>query len=79
MPIKSCTTLLYGDRLKGDERILGDSECVQFILIYANNHFEQNYELQRLEYDLNSLADKVASIFAIEPHEIFRQNRQKST
>jgi len=34
--------------------------------------------LQRLEYDLNSVADKVASIFEIEPDEIFRQGRQKT-
>ena len=37
-----------GDRLKGDERILGDSEFVQSILSQANDHFERYYELQRL-------------------------------
>ena len=31
-----------------------------------------------LGYDLNSVADKVASFFAIEPDEIFRQDRQKT-
>jgi len=66
------------DRLKGDERILGDSEFVQSILSQANDHFERYYELQRLGYDLNSVADKVASIFEIEPDEIFRQGRQKT-
>jgi chromosomal replication initiation ATPase DnaA len=34
--------------------------------------------LQRLGYDLNSVADKVASIFEIESDEIFRQGRQKT-
>jgi len=66
------------DRLKGDERILGDSEFVQFVLSQANDHFERYYELQRLGYDLNSVADKVASIYETEPDEIFRQGRQRT-
>ena len=66
------------DRLKGHERILGDSEFVPSIISQANDHFERYYELQRLGYDLNSVADKVASIFEIELDEIFRQGRQKT-
>ena len=48
------------DRLKGDKRILGDSEFVQSVLSQANDHFERYYELQRLGYGLNSVAYKVA-------------------
>ena len=66
------------DRLKGDERILGDSEFVQSILSQANDHFERYYELQRFGYDLDSVAEKVASIFDIEVDEILRKGRQKT-
>jgi len=65
------------DRLKGDERILGDPEFVQSVLTQADDNFERYYELRRLGYDLNSVADRVACIYDIEPDEIFRQGRQR--
>jgi REP element-mobilizing transposase RayT len=65
------------DRLKGDERILGDTDFVQAMLAEAKEHFERHYELKRLGHDLKSVAVKVASIYNIEPGELFRKGRQK--
>jgi len=65
------------DRLKGDERILGDTDFVQSMLAHAREHFERYYELQRLGYDLNTVAEKVALIYGIDSAELFRKGRQK--
>ncbi len=65
------------DRLKGDERILGDSDFVQVMLSEAKEHFERYYELKRLGHDLNSVAAKVAAIYNIDPDEVLRKGRQK--
>jgi hypothetical protein len=65
------------DRLKGDERILGDSDFVQVMLSEAKEHFERCYELKRLGHDLNSVAAKVAAIYNIDPDEVLRKGRQK--
>ena len=35
------------------------------------------YELQRLGYDLNTVAEKVALIYGIDSAELFRKGRQK--
>lgn len=65
------------DRIKGDERILGDSEFVQSVLAQAADKFEQHYELKRLGYDWNTVAEKVALIYDISVEEFFRRGRQR--
>ncbi len=50
------------DRFKGDDRILGDTDFVQAMLAHANEHFGRHYELQRLGYGLNTVAEKIALI-----------------
>ncbi len=64
-------------RLKEDERILGDTDFVQAVLSEDKNHFERYYELKRLGHDLNSVAAKVAAIYNIDPYEVMRKGRQK--
>ncbi|MDD2391215.1 MAG: transposase [Desulfobacterales bacterium] len=65
------------DRIKGDERILGDSDFVMSVLSSAKEQFERGYELKRLGYDVDRVAEKVAVIYEIEPDEIFQKGRQK--
>jgi REP element-mobilizing transposase RayT len=65
------------DRLKGDERILGDTDFVQEMLAEAKENLEHHYELKRLGHDFNSVVAKVASIYNIEPDEVLRKGRQK--
>ncbi|MCB2147702.1 MAG: transposase [Deltaproteobacteria bacterium] len=65
------------DRIKGDERILGDSDFVMSVLSQADEQFERGYELKRLGYDMSRVADTVARIYSIEKDDIFQKGRQK--
>jgi hypothetical protein len=47
------------------------------MLAPAKEHFERYCELQRLGYDLNTVAEKVALIHDIDTAELFRKGRQK--
>jgi hypothetical protein len=64
-------------RLKGDERILGDTEFVQRILEQANERMERGYALAGQGWDEEKVARKVASLYKISPGEIYRKGRQQ--
>jgi chromosomal replication initiation ATPase DnaA len=64
-------------RLKGDERILGDSEFVQRILEEANEQLERGYALAGRGWDQKKVAGQVASLYKISPEEIYRKGRQE--
>jgi putative transposase len=55
------------ERLKGDERILGDSQFVLEVLKESEERFERKYELKAQGYDLDALAERVEEIFGMEP------------
>jgi putative transposase len=63
--------------IKGDERILGQSDFVMEILAEANEEYDRRYELQGLGYDLEQVAEKVASIYQIDPSHIFSRSQQR--
>jgi putative transposase len=65
------------ERLKGDQRILGDSGFVVDVLKQADENFERYYEMKRLGYDLNTIEDRVGEIYKIEKEDIFSRSRQK--
>ncbi len=65
-------------RLKGDQRILGESEFVSDILAEADEKFERAYELKRRGYDLKAIEDKVCKIFAIESEQLFQGSQQQA-
>ena len=65
------------DRVKGDQRILGESDFVLDVLSGADEKFERCYELKRLGYDLKSVEQKVCEIYQIEPKEIYSRSREK--
>lgn len=64
-------------RIKGDERILGDSNFVQEVLSSAKEKFNRKYELKSKGYDLTAVEKKVASIYQIEPEQIYEKGKQK--
>lgn len=64
-------------RIKGDQRILGNSAFVKSVLDKAGEHFERRYMLKRQGYDLAKVAGRAASLFAIAPKEIYARGRQK--
>ena len=58
-------------RVKGDERILGDSDFVLDTLKESSEGFERRYELKAKGYDLDVLAERVAEIFGMERGELY--------
>ncbi|MFH1243698.1 MAG: transposase, partial [Pseudomonadota bacterium] len=65
------------ERVKGDQRILGDSGFVSNVLKEADEKFERYYEMKRLGYDLNTIEDRVCEIYKIEKEDIFSRSREK--
>jgi len=65
------------DRLKGDERILGDGEFVTAVLSEANERLDRRYELKGLGYDLEKIGQRVSEIYGMEKEEIYARGRRK--
>jgi putative transposase len=66
------------DRLKGDERILGDTEFVLHILEQANERLERRYELASRGWNEAKVAGRVADIYDIAAEEIFRKGQKRN-
>ena len=65
------------DRVKGDERILGDSDFVMHVLKMAEEKFTRSYELKSQGYDLDSIERRVCEIYGIDADDIYSKSRQK--
>ena len=65
------------ERIKGDERILGNSDFVLQILEEANEEFNRYFEMKRLGYDLNTLEKRVCNLFELERDDIYSKSREK--
>ena len=63
------------DRVKGDQRILGDSTFVMSILEQANQELERTYALRQKSITIETVAEKVAAIFDLDLTEIFMKSR----
>lgn len=59
-----------GIRLKGDERILGDSDFVENVLKSAEERLEEKYDLKSKGYDFDRTVQRVAEILDMEPCEV---------
>ncbi len=66
-----------GERIKGDERILRDSEFVLQVLEETEEKFNRFYEMKRLGYDLKKVETRVCGIFKIESDDIYSASREK--
>ena len=65
------------DRLKGDERILGERDFVLEVLKEADEKFSRYYEMKRLGYDLRRIEKEVCEIFEIDPGDIYSKSWEK--
>ncbi|MDY6974484.1 MAG: transposase [Thermodesulfobacteriota bacterium] len=65
------------DRMKGDERILGNSDFVMNILTEANERTDRRYELKSLGYDLDKLEQRVLDLYQLEREELYSKSRQR--
>ena len=63
-------------RIKGDERILGDSDFVESVLKIADEQLERRYRLEAEGYDLDMVAERVAQVMDIEPGLVWERSRR---
>lgn len=59
-----------GLRVKGDERILGDSDFVLNVLKMADEEFEKKYELKAKGYDFDRVVRRVSQVLGMGPDEV---------
>jgi REP element-mobilizing transposase RayT len=68
-----------GIRLKGDERILGDSDFVQMVLDASDERFERRYSLEAQGYDFGKVVERVAQLLDMAPKDVLRSGKQART
>jgi len=66
------------DRMKGDERILGDGDFVRDVLSEANERMDRRYELKSRGYGIETLEERVLEIYRIDRDELYSKSRQKT-
>jgi putative transposase len=66
------------DRIKADQRILGESDFVQGILTEAEEKYSRFYELKMKGYNLEKVEKRVCEIFDIEKEGLFSRSRIKA-
>ena len=66
------------ERIKSDQRILGDSEFVNEILAESEEQFSRKYRLKRKGYDFNKVLNRISVIFKLEEYYITGKGRQKA-
>jgi hypothetical protein len=62
-------------RVKGDERILGDSDFVMEVLRASEEEMERRYRLKAEGYDLDKLAGKAADLFGLKGEDLLRPGK----
>ncbi len=69
---------LRGDseRIKGDERILGDSDFVEAVLREADEQLERRYQLKTRGFDLEQVAERVAQVLDIPLEIVWEKSRR---
>ena len=67
------------DRIKGDERILGDGDFVERVLKVRQEQMERRYEYQAKGYDFDWLVSRVARLFDMKADEVIRPGRYPDT
>lgn len=63
------------DRMKGDERILGDSEFTQSVLDEAIEQLKERFRLQAQGYDLDKVTQRVSSELGIDPQQVWASGK----
>jgi len=66
-------------RIKGDERILGDSNFVETVLEKSQEALERRTYFESKGYDFKWLVLRVANVFDIKPEEVLRKGRYAKT
>jgi REP element-mobilizing transposase RayT len=67
------------ERIKADERILGDGRFVEGVLKGCQERLERRYRYQAMGYDFGWLVARVAELFHLEPDKVTRPGRYPET
>jgi len=62
--------------MKGDERILGDSDFVETVLKACQDKFDRKYLLKSGGHDFYTVVDRVAKVLGINRSEVLSSGRQ---
>lgn len=62
-------------RLKGDERILGNSDFVMEVLKISEEEMERRYRLKAAGYDLERCARRVAEVFGVPAEDLWKPGK----
>jgi len=62
--------------MKGDERILGDSDFVETVLKACQDEFDRRYLLKSRGYDFDTVVDRVAKVLGMNRAEVLSSGRQ---
>ncbi|HOP14017.1 MAG TPA: hypothetical protein PLH09_08575 [Lentimicrobium sp.] len=65
------------DRIKSDQRILGDSDFVMDVLSESEERFSRKYLLKSRGYNFEKVAERVSSLFDLEKDYIIGRGRQR--
>lgn len=65
------------NHIKGDERILGDSDFVDSVVSQVGETYDRHHELRRRGYDLNRIAERVGVICEMDPDDVFSRDKQQ--
>ena len=63
-------------RLKGDERILGDGDFVETVLMAADEQLERRYRLKAKGFNLEQVAGRVAEMLDLPVEQVWAKNRR---
>ena len=66
------------DRIKSDERILGDSDFVTQVIAEADEAFDRRYKLKSMGYDITGVEQKVLDVFGINKEDLYSGSRKKT-
>jgi len=65
------------DRIKSDQRILGESDFVSDVLSESEGQFSRKYKLKGLGYDFEKVVERVSMVFQVEKEYLTGRGRQK--
>jgi hypothetical protein len=67
------------DYMKGDERILGDSDYVDEILGAANERLQRTYQLKALGLNVDKVAERVAALLTLPVEAVWAVGKHRKT
>jgi putative transposase len=62
--------------IMSDERILGDSDFVDSIIIQSEEQYDRRQRLKQQGFNLDRIAERVAEVLDMEPDEVYLRGRQ---